>query len=86
MGVHENLTGAERTARYRAAKRAQGLRLRQIWVPDLRDPEVRAEIERCGAEINRRDRADGTMDYLESLYDEAVGAMPPGPSEEDSAA
>jgi hypothetical protein len=33
MGVHENLTGAQRAARYRAAKRAQGLRLKQIWVP-----------------------------------------------------
>ena len=45
MGVHENLTGAQRAARYRAAKRAQGLRLKQIWVPDLRDPMVLARIE-----------------------------------------
>ena len=28
MGVHEALTGAQRTARYSAAKRAKGLKLR----------------------------------------------------------
>ena len=76
MGVHTNLTGAERAARYRAAKRAQGLRLKQIWVPDLRDPEVREGIRRSVAEINRRDRADGTLDYLDSLYDEGADAPP----------
>lgn len=77
MGVHENLTGAQRTARYRATKRAQGLRLRQFWVPDLRDSRVVEEIRRSVAEINRRDRADGTTDYLESLYGEAMDALPP---------
>ena len=79
MGVHENLTGAQRAARYRAAKRAQGLRLKQIWVPDLRDPKVREEIRRSGAEINRRDREDGTLEYLDTLYDEAP---PQGPIEQ----
>ena len=79
MGVQENLTGAQRAARYRAAKRAQGLRLKQIWVPDLRDPKVREAIRRSVAEINRRDRADGTLDYLETLYDESP---PPAPDEQ----
>ena len=83
MGVHQNLTGAERAARYRAAKRAQGLRLKQIWVPDLRDPKVRDRFRREGAEINRRDRADGTLDYLDTLYDETADAPPPrGPGEQ----
>jgi hypothetical protein len=77
MGVHENLSGAERAARFRAGKRAQGLRLRQFWVPDLRDPKVRDEIRRSAAEINRRDRADGTMEYLESLTDEMMSSLPP---------
>ena len=66
MGVHQNLTGAERAARYRAAKRAQGLRLKQIWVPDLRDPKVRDRFRREGAEINRRDGEDDVMAFLES--------------------
>ena len=77
MGVHENLTGAQRAARYRAAKRAQGLRLKQVWVPDLRDPRVREEIRRSAAEINRRDRADGTLEYIDSLADDLLASLPP---------
>ena len=89
MGVHENLTGAERAARYRAAKRAQGLRLKQIWVPDLRDPKVRDQFRREGAEINRRDDADDVMAFIESAqediwanepdYDWGPGGPPEGP-------
>ena len=83
MGVHENLTGAQRAARYRAAKRAQGLRLKQIWVPDLRDPKVREAIRQSAAEINRRDRLDGTMEYLESLSDEILDTLPRDKSDGD---
>ena len=83
MGVHENLTGAQRAARYRAAKRAQGLRLKQIWVPDLRDPKVREVIRQSAAEINRRDRLDGTMEYLESLSDEILDSLPRDKSDGD---
>lgn len=70
MGKHENLTGAERTARRRATLRAQGLRPKQIWLPDLRDPAVRAEFQREGAEINRRDDEAEVMTWLESLQEE----------------
>jgi Protein of unknown function (DUF3018) len=77
MGVHEPLTGAQRAARHRAAKKAQGLRLIQRWVPDVRNPEVRARLRREVEEINRRDRADGTMEYIASLYDDAMNALPP---------
>ena len=77
MGLHENLTGAERTARYRAAKRAQGWRLKQIWVPDLRDPKVREEIRREVEEINRRDRASGIMAEIEAMGDELLASLPP---------
>ena len=77
MGVHENLTGAQRAARYRAAKRAQGLRLKQIWVPDLRDPKVREAIRREVEEINRRDRASGIMAEIEAMADDLMASLPP---------
>lgn len=51
MGVHEKMTGAQRTARYRAAKRAQGLRLKQIWVPDLSNPVMRARLQADAAAL-----------------------------------
>jgi hypothetical protein len=73
MGVH-GLSGAQR-ARFRAAKRAQGLRLKQIWVPDLRDPKVREQfrrevprstavmMRRCEAFLNPRETS-GQMSRL----------------------
>ena len=76
MGVHENLTGAQRAARYRAAKRAQGLRLKQIWVWDLRNPKVREEIRREVEEINRRDRESGIMAEIEAMADELMASLP----------
>lgn len=76
MGVHDPLTGAQRQARHRAAMRAKGLRPRQIWVPDVSDPKVRAQIVRSAAAINRRDRKSGVMSYLESLSDEMMASLP----------
>lgn len=76
MGVHQTLTGAQRAARYRAAKRAQGLRLKQIWVPDLRDPGVRDRFRSEGAEINRRDDEDDVMAWLESAQDDVWADEP----------
>ena len=83
MGVQENLTGAQRAARYRAAKRAQGLRLKQIWVPDLRDPKVREAIKREAQEINRRDRASGIMAEIEAMADELMASLPPYSTQTD---
>ena len=51
MGVHQNMTGAQRVARHRAAKRAQGLRLKQIWVPDLSSPVMRARLQADAAAL-----------------------------------
>jgi Protein of unknown function (DUF3018) len=77
MGVHERLTGAQRTAKYRAAKRAQGLKLKQIWLPDLRNPEVRERIRKEVEEINRRDRESGVLAEIEALGDEMLNSLPP---------
>ena len=77
MGVHERLTGAQRTAKYRAAKRAQGLRLKQMWLPDLSNPEVRARIEREVAAINRSEDEAVVMQTLEVLGDELLNSLPP---------
>ena len=57
--------------------RAKGLRLRQIWVPDLRDPEVRERWRLQIEAMNRRDREDGVMEYIESLSDEMMNSLPP---------
>ena len=46
MNVHQPLTNRDRVARRRAALRAQGLRPRQFWLPDMSDPDTLAEAER----------------------------------------
>ena len=85
MGVHEPMTGAQRQARHRAAMRAKGLRPRQIWIPDLSNPRVRAEIERSAAAINRSDRESGIMRYLETLSDEMMTLLE-APEQDDERA
>ena len=77
MGIHESMTGAQRTARYRAAKRAQGFKLKQFWLPDLSNPEVLARIQQGVAEINRRDRESGVMADIEAMGDEMMNSLPP---------
>lgn len=46
MNAHQPLplSNRDRVARRRATLRAQGLRPRQFWLPDLSDPAVAAEI------------------------------------------
>lgn len=39
-------TAAQKTADYRKRMREKGYRQIQLWVPDLRDPEVQEEIRR----------------------------------------
>lgn len=77
MGVHQRLTGAERTAKYRAAKRAQGLRLKQIWLPDLSNPTVQARIAREVDAINRSEDEAIIMQTLEYFNDELMSSLPP---------
>ena len=77
MGAHERLTGAQRTARYRAAKRAQGLKLRQIWLPDLSDPKVLAGIAREIAAINASKNEAEYNRWLDRNYDELMADEPP---------
>jgi hypothetical protein len=69
------LTSRERVARRRAALRAQRLRPKQIWLPDLRDPQVRREIDQaCRRIAGSRDELEAVA-FLESHYD--WGSLPP---------
>ena len=82
MGVHENLTGAQRAARYRAAKRAQGLRPKQIWVPDLRDPKVKARIRADAASLAAQaHRWADVIDDAEAMSGEVLGDLFGDPDE-----
>jgi hypothetical protein len=67
MNKHTSLSTRERVAKHRAALRAQGLRPKQIWVPDLRLPEVRERIRREAAAIAAADAKSDDMAFIESI-------------------
>jgi Protein of unknown function (DUF3018) len=53
MGKHEVIKSSStaRVTKHRAAMKAKGYRLKQLWVADLDDPLIKAEIERANKAI-----------------------------------
>ena len=46
MNAHQPMSNRERVARRREKLRADGLRPRQFWLPDMSDPTVVAALHR----------------------------------------
>ena len=59
----------ERMQARRKRLRAQGLRPVQHWVPDLRDPKMRAAIRREAALLSRHPENAAIDDWIEAAYD-----------------
>lgn len=70
------MTSARRMARHRAARRQQGLRPVQIWLPDTRTPAFAAEARRACEIVNAAPDPEEGMDWLErvALFDEPGNA------------
>lgn len=62
-------TPKQRMAARRARLRAQGLRPIQHWVPDLRDPKVRAAIRREIAQLSKHPENAAIDDWIEQVAD-----------------
>jgi hypothetical protein len=77
MGKHEVFTGAQRVAKRREALRALGMRPKQFWLPDLRDPKVLAEIRREVDSINRSEDEASMMAWIEANNCELLDSLPP---------
>ena len=58
-------TPQQRMTARRKRLRAQGLRPVQYWVPDLRDPEILAEVRRQGALLSKHPENDVIDDWLD---------------------
>lgn len=67
MGKHEPIGGRERVARRRAALKAQGLRPKQFWVPDLRDPKVVEQIRAAARAIASSPSFEDDMAFIEAV-------------------
>ena len=59
-------SSAERTRAFRERQRAKGLRLVQFWTPDLRNPQVVAQIRREIAQLDKSEDEREVMDFIES--------------------
>jgi hypothetical protein len=59
--------GRERVAKRRATLRAQGLRLKQFWVPDVRSPEFKAEARRQCRLINEAMKNSDDLAFAEAI-------------------
>jgi len=62
-------TPQQRMSARRARLRAQGLRPIQHWVPDLRDPRVRADLSRQAKLMARPIEGGALDDWIEQIYD-----------------
>lgn len=59
--------GRERVAKRRAALRAQGLRLKQFWVPDVHSPEFKEQARRDSLAVNAAMRESDDMAFIEAV-------------------
>jgi nicotinamide mononucleotide adenylyltransferase len=62
-------TARERMSARRKRLRAQGLRPVQHWVPDVRDPKVRADLLRQGKLLAQYPENDPIDEWIEAVYD-----------------
>jgi hypothetical protein len=58
--------GHDKFSRYRASKRAQGLKLVRLWVPDPEAPGFRSEAKRQALLVNAAPDAREIMDFIEA--------------------
>jgi hypothetical protein len=66
-------TSTEKMRDYRGRLRAKGLRPLQLWVPDMRDPKVRARIRREFRYVARQPADSETDALLEANLAELEG-------------
>ena len=65
----QRLTTAKRMSGRRSRLRAQGLRLVQHWVPDLRDRRVRADLRRQGRLLAQHRENAAIDDWIDAACD-----------------
>lgn len=75
MGKHEPLTTAERAARRRAKLRAQGLRPKQFWLPDVDDPAFIREAERQSRLAAQCSDSEEVQKLIDSWNDELFSEL-----------
>src|SRR4051794_41071381 len=57
----------ERTNAYRERLRAKGLKPATVWVPDVNDPEIRAQLKRDWEAISASPHEREVMEWVEAV-------------------
>jgi Protein of unknown function (DUF3018) len=63
-------------AAYRARKKAVGLREVRFWGPDLRDPDVLAQLKREGDILRNAPEEREAADFIEKIMDDTMRDHP----------
>jgi DNA-binding LacI/PurR family transcriptional regulator len=61
------LSSRERVAKRRAALRAQGLKLKQFWVPDVHSPEFKAQARKEALAIANSPHEADDQAFIDSV-------------------
>ncbi len=61
--------GPDKFQRYRASKKAAGMKLVRLWLPDPRTPGFAAEAERQGSLLRRAPEEVDALDFIEAAAD-----------------
>ena len=78
MGKHEVIkpSSTERVRKHRADMRAKGYRLKQVWVRDRNDPELRKLLREESRIIAEIDRKTGDAAWCDALASAAWADLP----------
>jgi Protein of unknown function (DUF3018) len=63
--------------RYRAKKKASGLKEYRVWARDWDCPEFKAEMERAALELRGRKSEQEAIDFIEASMAEMLNEIPP---------
>jgi len=61
--------GLDKFQRYRATRRARGMKLLRIWVPDPRAPGFPEEVERQASLLRGAPEEREALDFIEATAD-----------------
>jgi hypothetical protein len=61
--------GLNKFQRYRANRRAEGMKLLRVWVPDPRAPGFRQEAERQAMLLRNAPEERDALDFIEAAAD-----------------
>jgi hypothetical protein len=61
--------GLDKFSRYRASRKAAGMKLLRVWVPDPQTPEFRTEARRQAALLRDAPEERDALDFIEAAAD-----------------